>query len=346
MSVYYGTQSGAPEHHYALHGLTLACPLRVPGCSPASVPGAETVQVRYSRETRLESLPSSAFPGWAQLSLSSAYDPRHDRGVVVSSRADHVGVWHLLSFRHAVPAEFLIYPGLDRIDIRWGRFPAESAPDSLPQDLASLLLGPVWGVLIRLRGRLSLHAGAVSMAGRALLFAGPSGAGKSTLLAAFAAGGTPVLADDQVVPSSGTASMTIDSGQTQPRLHPETLAHFGLAAAAPVFSIGDKRYAELAHVPLDAAVDGGVPVAALILLAPRNSPDTEIGLDLLSPVHCLNLLWENLYPAFLPVRSGERAGLFMALGELARRVPCYRLRRPDNLARLPEVCAALSRLIR
>lgn len=340
MSAHYNV--GAPDRHHGLHGLTLTCALRVPGCSPEPGPGNEKIEARYQRENQPGSFPSSQFPDWAPLSPSLAYDPVHDLGVIVSRRTDRDGVWHLLSFRHAVPAEFLIHPGLDRVDIYWGQPPADTEPDSLPQDLASLLLGPVWGTLIRLRGRLALHAGAVAVAGRALLFAGASGAGKSTLLAAFAAAGARVLADDQVSPFPTATGMAIAAGQTQPRLHPETLAHFGLTAAAPVFSIGDKRYVDLAAHP--DAVGDGMPVAALILLAPRDAPEAAIELERLPRIQCMNLLWEHLYPAFLPVGEGERGALFLALAELARRVPCYRLRRPDALARLPEVCAALGRL--
>src|SRR5579862_2093768 len=52
-------------------------------------------------------------------------------------------------------------------------------------DAAVYLLGPVLGLLLRLRGVVCLHASAVSLGGRAVAFAGPAGAGKSTTAAAL-----------------------------------------------------------------------------------------------------------------------------------------------------------------
>src|SRR5207237_909069 len=65
-------------------------------------------------------------------------------------------------------------------------------------DVTSYLVGPVLGLVLRLRGVTCLHASAVCIDGRAVVFAGCVGSGKSTLAAAFAAWGDPVLSDDLV----------------------------------------------------------------------------------------------------------------------------------------------------
>ena len=69
-------------------------------------------------------------------------------------------------------------------------------------DPDEFLAGTVLALAWRLRGELCLHASAVSIGGRAVLFVGESGAGKSTIAAALAVRGHRVIADDLVVISA------------------------------------------------------------------------------------------------------------------------------------------------
>ncbi|MFI5329496.1 MAG: hypothetical protein ACHQ2F_00455 [Desulfobaccales bacterium] len=72
-----------------------------------------------------------------------------------------------------------------------------SGPEgATPEYLATYLLGPVLGILLRLRGTPCLHGSAVAVGAQALGLLGPPGAGKSTTAAAFACLGYPVLTDD------------------------------------------------------------------------------------------------------------------------------------------------------
>lgn len=66
------------------------------------------------------------------------------------------------------------------------------------EDTATYLLGPVFGVLLRLRGVTCLHASAVAFGDRVAAFVGSEGAGKSTTAAALAQRGHPILSDDVV----------------------------------------------------------------------------------------------------------------------------------------------------
>lgn len=131
----------------------------------------------------------------------------------------------------------------------WARPPA----DMTNEDVCSYLLGPVFALVLRLRGIVCLHASAASVGEVAIAFLGCAHAGKSTLAAAFSLAGYPALSDDiaTLIPEDGHFLAAADS----PRLNlwprsAELL--FGDAGALPRLSDSwDKRFLE---VP---AGDGG-----------------------------------------------------------------------------------------
>lgn len=80
-----------------------------------------------------------------------------------------------------------------------GKHVTASWPDQLTfEDMATYLIGPILGFVLRLHGVVCLHASAVVVKGLAIAILSPSGYGKSTTAAAFAKRGCPVLADDVV----------------------------------------------------------------------------------------------------------------------------------------------------
>src|SRR5258705_10027496 len=74
----------------------------------------------------------------------------------------------------------------------WGTCP----PPFTNEDLATYLLGPVMGFVLRRRSILALHASAVCIGGQAVALCGESQAGKSVTAAALALRGIPVLCED------------------------------------------------------------------------------------------------------------------------------------------------------
>jgi hypothetical protein len=76
-------------------------------------------------------------------------------------------------------------PGVARFLLSGGNeIVFEPAPGVDGGDVSIFLIGTVFGILLHQRGEIVLHASAVRVAGKAVLFCAPSGSGKSTLAAA------------------------------------------------------------------------------------------------------------------------------------------------------------------
>jgi hypothetical protein len=69
-------------------------------------------------------------------------------------------------------------------------------PGVPPREAAIFLAGSAFGILLHQRRQFVLHASAVEVNGKAVLFCGPSGAGKSTLAAALMKEGRGFVTDD------------------------------------------------------------------------------------------------------------------------------------------------------
>jgi hypothetical protein len=104
------------------------------------------------------------------------------------------------------------------------------APDAGVDDrvLRLCLLGPVFSMLLHQRGLLVLHASAVALDQRAVLFLGSSGVGKSTLAAALHARGHPIVVDDVVaLDLDGDGAPMVLPAFPQLKLWPEAAAALG-----------------------------------------------------------------------------------------------------------------------
>ena len=105
----------------------------------------------------------------------------------------------------AAPGKFLFnLESVGRFLVEDGRtITVDLNPDTSESELKVFLFGSVLGALAHQRGIFALHASAVEIDGRALLFSGKSGAGKSTIAAEFVKRGYGLLCDD-------TSLLTID----------------------------------------------------------------------------------------------------------------------------------------
>lgn len=173
------------------------------------------------------------------------------------------------SFRFDYPdgVQFIVQAAGDRV---LGLCP----PDSTLVDLATYLTGPVLGFLLRLRGVVSLHASAIQVGDKAVMFVGDAGAGKSTTAAMFTRLGYKVITEDVAALSNEHGSLKVRSGYTDVALWPDAVTLlYGSSDALPRFTAGwEKRRLDLAAA--GAFAGRSVPLGAVYMLSNRGGvPD-------------------------------------------------------------------------
>jgi hypothetical protein len=209
------------------------------------------------------------------------------------------------------------------------------------EDTATYLLGPVFGLLLRLRGVTCLHASAVSLGDCAVAFVGSEGAGKSTTAAALAREGWAVLSDDVVALTEIDGAFCVDPAYPYLCLWPESVeAIYGSAEALPRFSSNyEKRCLSLAKNALRFE-SRSVPLKAIYILGER-APDPAPRLKTLSAQNAILHLVANTFATNVLERE-MRAKEFATLGRLVPNVPVLEVFAHQDPSRLPDLC----RLIR
>lgn len=212
-------------------------------------------------------------------------------------------------------------------------------PDSSSlEDAASYLLGPVLGLLLRLRGITCLHSSAVVLGDRAVAFVGEEGAGKSTTAAALARHGHAVLADDIVTLVERDGAFHVMPAYPYLSLWPESVEMlYGSGKLLPSFSANfEKRMLSLAGDPARFEKES-LPLGAIFLLGERSGEPAAPFLEALTPQESLLSLVANSYATYL-LNEDMRAREFALLGRLLSVVPVRRLRPHEDPARIDLLC--------
>jgi hypothetical protein len=212
-------------------------------------------------------------------------------------------------------------------------------PDALTlADATSYLLGPVLGLLLRLRGITCLHASAVVLDNHAGVFAGGDGAGKSTTAAAFAARGYAVLSDDVVALVERDNAFYVMPAYPYISLWSDSVEMlYGPEKTLPSFSHNfDKR--RLALEENDIRFEQKpLPLGAVFILGPRTSDAAAPYVERLTRQEALMSLVANSYAAHL-VDDDVRGSEFAFLGRVVSSVPVVRLRPHTDPTRLGRLC--------
>lgn len=307
---------------YSAFGLALCANHPLPGLIPCSaLPPTDT-------RIWLDTMPA-AFTGSALHWDTWYVSDEHDGHMPL------LRVWRLAGgdcFRllYSDGVEFVVARDGSDVWVAW--------PDSSSlEDAATYLLGPVLGLVLRLRGVTCLHASAVAIGDRAVVLLGPASAGKSTSAAAFARMGYPVLTDDVAALAERDGVFLVQPAYPQLRLWPDAVAVlFGSADALPRLTpTWDKRALDLTETA-GRFQQQPLPLAAIYVLAAR-AAGPEPRIDGLHGREALMTLVANAYVSYLQdatMRSQE----FDALGRVVARVPVRRVVPPADPAAVSRLC--------
>jgi hypothetical protein len=206
----------------------------------------------------------------------------------------------------------------------------EARPDSGAggETVRRLFLDQVIPLVLNLRGRECLHAGAVAIDGAVCAFAGPSGAGKSTLAAALAALGYPLVCDDCLALDDASGRVTVLPGHRGSKLWPDSAAALSVAPSTAVPGNAAKRL-----LISDLPSGGALPLRSIYLLVPSPAPVSiaPAGIHEAVPALVEAAFRLDLTDAAMLARQ------FQFLTRLVTRVPVRRLVYPHEFGALASV---------
>jgi hypothetical protein len=323
---------------YAVFGLLLQSNLPIPELTPIRPhPDPSSLESSNGRavEIHLNASPSTsgeAPSGPEELSYASSFKDEAGNPAL--------RIWKAAGSRYLRLAYF------DRTQFwldREGREVWATWPENLTiEDTATYLLGPVLGILLRLRGVTCLHASAVAFGENAVAFVGSEGAGKSTTAAALARRGHAILSDDVVALAERNGSFFVHPAYPYLCLWPESVESlYGSAEALPQFSANyEKRCLSLGKQELRFA-ERALPLAAIYILGERRSDPAPL-VEELTPQKAFLALVANAF-ATNTLDSGMRAKEFESLARVAPSVPIRALHAHHDAGRLPDLCDLLSK---
>jgi hypothetical protein len=215
-------------------------------------------------------------------------------------------------------------------------------PDPLTEaDAAVYLLGPILGLLLRLRGVTCLHASAAAFGEHAVAFAGPEGAGKSTTAAALGRRGHAVLSDDIVAVEERQGEFYVLPAHPYICLWPESveMLYQGRKTIPGFSATWDKGRLSLAEHNLQFQ-ERALPLGAVCLLGERSTDAQAPYIETARSRESLMGLIANSYGANL-LEKEMRSREFELLGRLVAHVPVWRLRPNADGSKIEELCALI-----
>lgn len=157
-------QTGRSAYHYVISGLTVCSQIELPSAIPAAAP-----------------------PASADVSICEGHVPD-----VLEHAEFFANVVQIAGSRLR-----FAFSGVMTVLVEDGRrITVQRHDGAVEGDVVMCLLGTAFAVILQQRGRVVLHASAVAVGDKAMLFCGASGAGKSTMAALLSRRGYPLLNDD------------------------------------------------------------------------------------------------------------------------------------------------------
>ena len=216
----------------------------------------------------------------------------------------------------------------------WGTW----LPSLTTEDVATYLVGPVMGFILRRRGVLALHASSVYMSGKAVILCGSSESGKSTVAAALALRGVPVLTEDISPVKEDKGSLYVESGYPRICLWPDAVESlFGVPGALPrITPTWEKCFLALDGVRATFESKKR-PLKVVYLFGPRVNEADAPRIEDLGMRDALLELVQNTYMNWLLDRN-QRAAELDVLTRLVANVSVRRIVPHANPARIGALC--------
>jgi hypothetical protein len=297
---------------YSVFGFSLHSSAPVPGLNPGpSAKGAPDIQLHLGVSPKI--IKENPVPDELPV-YTSAYTAPSGAPALRIWRIQPGGFFHLVYFDGM---QFWINEQGTEL---WAEWPSRISVE----EASSYVLGPVMGLLLRIRGVTCLHASAVAVENSAIAFVGSEGAGKSTTAAAFARSGSAVISDDVVPLIERGGEFWTSPAYPHVWLWPESveLLYGSAEAVPPVLPGWEKRRLALGEGGLGFE-ENALPLRAIYILDDGPSePGSYI--EQVTPQESFFSLVANSYATNMLDRE-MRANEFRTLSELVSKVPIRRL---------------------
>jgi len=320
-----------PEHahSYLAYGLLFTSNRPIPGFQNAdSIPRPADVHIKFGSSPKYNSAISES-----KLRYASSYVSQTG---VPDLRVWDVANGEFLRMLYSDGAEFWLDQELLTLWVQW---PSSS---SLENTL-SYLVGPILGLLLRLKGIVCLHGSAVSINDRGVVFVGPEGAGKSTTAAAFATQGHAVLSDDIVGLTERGVEFRILPAYPRINLWPDSVKLlFGSPDALPMITAGwDKRCFKIGEVEGTKFEERSLALGAIYVLGEEAGTSGE-SVETIPQKTALMMLIGNTYATnFLD--ANQRAQEFEVLSRLVGAVSVRQINSGREGVGPQELCKMIQR---
>lgn len=310
--------------NYSIFGLLLSSNLSLPGLAPVN---SSTCVPDVKLHLGISPCTNRTIPqGNEELAYESSY--LNETGEAV------LRIWRIVPGRHlrlsyCDGTQFWV----DREGANlWALWPDTSSLENT----ASYLLGPVFGVLLRLRGMICLHASAVTFKDCSVAFVGSEGAGKSTTAAAFVRRGHPAISDD-IVALVERGGFRIMPAYPHLSLWPDSVNFlYGSPDVLPCISPDlQKRRLALGN----RFEERSLPLGAIYILGDRRA-DCAPFVETISDREAMIGLVVNSYATNIldrPMRAQE----FNVFGRLLPTVPLRRATPHRDPSRIEELCEVI-----
>jgi hypothetical protein len=312
--------------HYHFYGRSFSSSVPLPGAKPLQKPATQRgIVLHIGIPPSLNSSPLTETEIYRSVEIDSSGEPLLRISDIVQDAS--------VKMVYSDGTEFWIDGKREHVWAIW-------SSTSCLENTVSYLLGPVLGLLLRLKGVTCLHASAVAFGDCSVAFLGATGMGKSTTAAAFARLGFAILSDDIVALSESHGDFLVRPGYPRVCLWPESVEMlYGSADALPKILPEDEKR-------LLALGDGSaryetraLRLAAIYVLADRRSDPAPIVEPLGARPALLSLVTDSFANRVLDREM--RAQEFDVLSRLATQVPVRRVFPHRDPGKVHHLCEAI-----